>query len=265
MKLRDLQTGVQDYVLTLNEGITGQIRQQGALNSAARLEIYAEAYRLRLVEVLSVQYPVLRACMGADDFDNMAVTYIDSHPSRHFSVRWFGAGLGDFIRASGHYRKRPLLEEMARFEWALANAFDAEDIAALGHEALSAIPPPHWPSLVFTFVPGLGRIDCRWNTIAVWQALTGGADAPAAEQSAETRSWLVWRPGLASRFRELSTLEARVLDHARAGAAFADQCALLARDMADTEAAAALAAMVRNWVGDGIIAGVHPATPSATI
>lgn len=257
MKLRALQSGVQEFVLKLDEGIAPQIKGSGTLSANARLEIYAEAYRLRLVEVLSMQYPVLYAWMGSADFERMAIAYLDAQPSRHYSVRWFGDGLGEFIRHTAPYNERLILEEMARFEWALARAFDGADANPLRREELTAIPAPQWPSMVLSFHPGLGRVDCRCNTTAIWQALSGGGEAPALEQSREPQPWLVWRAGLITRFRKLSMEEARVLDYARDGASFADQCALLARDMADTQAASELAAMLGAWVSEGIIVGMN--------
>lgn len=262
MKLRALQSAVQNFVLRLDEGVAPQIQDGGALTVNGRLEIYAEAYRLRLVEVLGHQYPALNAWMGGEAFDRMAIAYIDAKRSRNFSVRWFGDGLCDFIHHCDAYKEHPVLEEMARFEWALACAFDAADLTPVSYEELTEVPAPQWPSLVFSFHPGLGRVDCRWNTVDVWQALTGGRKPPAAEQSAVPQSWLVWRSGLATRFRALSVVEARVLEYARGGASFADQCALLARDMADARAAAELAALLGVWVRDGIITGMSntPAT-----
>lgn len=257
MKLREIQTGVQDYVLKLDAAIAPSIANSGELSVMKRLDIYAQAYRLRLVEVLTVQYPVLSAWMGSDDFERLAVAYIDAQPSRHFSVRWFGDGLGDFLRNTPPYSERPALEEMARFEWALACAFDAADMPPVLHADLAAISAPQWPYLVFSFQPGIRRVDCRWNTVPIWQALSGGREPPDALPTDEAQAWLVWRTDLATRFRALSRLEARVLDCACGGGSFADQCALMARDMAAEQVASELAAMLGVWVRDGIVTGIR--------
>jgi len=256
MKLREIQSGVQDYVLKLDAAVAPGIADSGELSAMMRLDIYAEAYRLRLVEVLTVQYPVLNGWMGSDDFERLAVAYIDAQPSRHFSVRWFGDGLGDFLKNTPPFSERPALEEMARFEWAQACAFDAADTPPLQHTDLTAIPAPQWPYLVFFFHPGIRRMDCRWNTVPIWQAVSGGREAPDAVQTDELQAWLIWRTGLATRFRSLSTLEAGVLDCARGGGAFADQCALMARDIAAEQVASELAAMLGVWVRDGFVTGI---------
>jgi hypothetical protein len=259
VKLLELQAGIQDYVLKLDEGITPQIQDSGELSAMARMEIYAEAYRLRLVEALTVQYPGLSAWMGSDDFERLAIAYIDAHPSRHFSVRWFGGNLDSFLSNTPSYSESPILAEMARFEWLLAYAFDAADVPPVRHEDLTAIPAMQWPNLLFSFHPSLGRMDCRWNTVPIWQALINGREPPGAEQAGVAQVWLVWRTELATRFRAASSLEAEVLDCARSGATFTEQCTIMAQDMDAEQAAAELAAMLGSWVRDGIITGMKTA------
>ena len=158
MKLDQLQNGFQKYVLHLDGGIEPFIRDGATETAAVRLEIYAEAYRLRLVEVLTDQYPALSGWLGPEDFDRLAIGYIDACPSRNFSVREFGAVLGDFLSHMSPYQERPALAEMARFEWALAGAFDAADIPSLQHEDLASIPAPEWPFLELLFHPGVRRL-----------------------------------------------------------------------------------------------------------
>ena len=42
---------------------------------------------------------------------------------------------------------------MARFEWALGEAFDSPDVAPVKAEALMALPPEAWETLSFTPCP----------------------------------------------------------------------------------------------------------------
>ena len=59
-----------------------------------RLRIHADAYRLRLIEVLANDYPVTATLLGEDRLDAFAIAFIQSHPSTHPSVRHFGRGFG---------------------------------------------------------------------------------------------------------------------------------------------------------------------------
>lgn len=260
MKLRELQHGFQDFVLKLDNGIVPHVQDHGRLSAAARLELYAEAYRLRLVEVLSVHYPVLHAWMGSDEFERLAVAYIDVHPSRRFSVRWFGDRLGEFLHNTALYNERPALAEMARFEWALAEVFDAADIPPVQHTELSAIPAQQWPYLAFSLHPGVTCVQCRWNTVDIWQAVADGREPPDTQQTDVVQVWLVWRAGLATSFRPLQPMEANILDCALSGNSFGEMCALMARDMAGEQVAGELAGLLGVWVRDGIITGINMKT-----
>src|SRR5690606_40146004 len=66
--------------------------------------VYADAYRLRLIEALAHNYPRLQQLLGEEEFSTVARSYLDEHPSRSVSVRWFGnrlaVHLGDRDRKS---------------------------------------------------------------------------------------------------------------------------------------------------------------------
>ena len=257
MKLIQLQNEFQNYVLRLDDGIEPYICDTGEASAAMRLEVYAEAYRLRLAEVLPVHYPVLSAWVGEQEFDRLAISYIDSHPSRNYSVREFGDRLGEFLAETQPWCDRPVLAEMARFEWALAEVFDGADVEPLQHKDLAEIPAPEWPSLHFSLHPCIRRLDCYWNTVSIWKAVQAGDKPPTEELPGEKHGWLVWRSGLEPRFRFLSYEEAKVLDGALAGKSFSELCEILSREMEADRAAGEIAAMLGLWVRDGLVTGLR--------
>jgi len=59
----------------------------------ALVGIYRHAYRARLVAALRDNHEVLALALGDEAFDAIAQAYIDAHPSRFASIRWFGDGL----------------------------------------------------------------------------------------------------------------------------------------------------------------------------
>lgn len=252
MNLRLLQNAFQDYVLALKPAIEDEIVDRPGAPAEQRLEIYAQAYRLRLVEVLQDNFPGISRWLDEEEFDRLAITYIDGNPSRRFSVRWFGDGLAAFLRTAAPWRTRPALSEMAEFEWALADAFDAPDEAPLTRERFTSLPATEWPGLRFNFQVGLRRLDFHWNVVEVWEALQAKREAPEP-RAVEVQPWLIWRADLKSRFRRLSGPEARALDAARRGACFAELCELLGREEGDYDVAAEAAGMLQRWVGDGLL------------
>lgn len=265
MKLDQLQSRFQNYILRLDDGIEPYICTSGETSAAMRLEIYAEAYRLRLAEVLNVHYPILSAWIGEDEFDRLAIGYIDTHPSRNYSVREFGEHLSDFLSKTLPWGERPVLAEMARFEWALTEVFDVADVRSLQHEDLASIPAPEWQSLRFSLHPGIRRQDCHWNTVAIWQAVHSGKAPPVEEKLGDMQGWLVWRSGQEPRFRPLIREEANIIDGALGGNTFSDLCGILSRGMEADRAAGEIAAMLGVWVRDGLITAVHTTNRSRRV
>lgn len=140
------------------------------VSSAERFNVYTEAYRLRLIEALVADYSALKDYLGDDDFDTMGNAYIDASPSDQFSIRWFGRHLPRFLAETPPYDEKPVLKELASFEWALSEAFDAPENKPIDYERFAAIEPTHWPSLRLQFHPSLRRVDLKYNVPQIWQA-----------------------------------------------------------------------------------------------
>lgn len=216
----------------------------------SRFRIYWEAYRLRLAEALAVDYPALQALLGAEEFAALVSAYAEFRPPSHYSIRWAGAGLAEFLR------DRPDLADLARFEWALGEAFDAADATPLTAEALANLPAERWPALRLSFHASLRMLVLNHNAPELWLAATEGRPLPRLAAEREARDWLVWRRGLAVYYRPLASMEAWALDAARQGAIFADWCEGLSRLPQGTpDAAGASAGYLRRWLDDGLIVG----------
>ena len=167
--LADLQRAFQDYVLASSEAFAASVRDTRKADRATLLDVYRDGYALRLIEVLTNDYPGLMAMAGPADFDNLARAYIAAHPSRYASVRWFGQHLADFIAATPPYSRSPAAAEMARFEWLLGEAFDAPDLVPVTAAALMALPPEAWETLCFTPLPSLRRSVFAFEVAQAWQ------------------------------------------------------------------------------------------------
>ena len=221
------------------------------------LAVYRDAYSLRLIEALTTDFPGLLAMAGPADFDLMARAYIAAHPSTHPSVRWFGRNLADFLARTPPFSATPAAADMARFEWALGEAFDAADAEPLGFEQLAAAPPEAWESLRLSFMPSLRRVSLQHQAPQAFQrrdAVAPGELGVPAE--AGTVEWLIWRPAADAdaQFRSMSPDEAAALDAMRAGAHFPMMCAVLAEHAGDPETAAGRAAgLLRAWLDAGLI------------
>ena len=262
MKLFNLQTEFQDHLIhPARTAILKHIAGTAQADAETRLGIYAEAYRLRLIEALDTDFPVLHALLGDDEFERMAHAYIDAHPSRHFSIRWFGQHVSDFLRATPPYRDHPAVSEMAAFEWAMTLAFDAADDPLLAMDAMAAVPPASWPGMHFMPHASLHRFDLGWNVPAVWKAHAAGEDVQAPEQNPQPIAWMIWRQNLTTYFRSLEVDEAWALDALIGGQPFADLCQGLCEWIDAQHVAAHAAGFLKSWISDGMIATVVTNSP----
>lgn len=288
------QAPVAPYGLRLRDNAPDAVVAPDALrtrvldtNKATRdvlLGVYRDAYTLRLIEALQTDYPGLHAMAGPADFDAMARAYIEAHPSRHPSVRWFGRDLAAFLAVTPPFSAAPAASEMARFEWALGEAFDAPDASSLTFDDLVALPSDAWNSLRLVFLPSLHRLVLRHQVPQAWlkrdSVAAGNLDVPpaAAPDALDIKAWLgvdwlIWRttPDSETQFRSMEPDEASMLDRASAGASFPELCEGLAAfapigdtgSADDTDDAAAAwsaqraAGLLRAWVDAGCVTRVE--------
>ncbi len=255
--LPTLQSAFQNYILASDPNIQSDITGTPKVDVATRLAIYADAYRLRLIEALDTDYPGLHAMVGDEEFDRLTRAYIDAQPSTFRSLRWFGHRLSDFLRTTKPYSDYPVFAEMAAFEWAKSDAFDAADTTLCDVANMAAIPPEAWPELTFVAQPSVIRLDLRWNVPMVWKAIDAGEEPPALLENDIPIAWLVWRQDLLTYFRSLNVDEAWALDAVQRGENFAAICEGLCEWVAAQHVAPHAAGLLKQWLTDGLICEIR--------
>ena len=251
MSLASLQSDISAFLLRGEPAADAHVLGDRKAGPRGRLRIYATAYRLRLLEALETDYPGLRAWLGADAFRDMGLAYLDRHPSRHPSIRWFGAHLPRFLSETAPYTNKPLLADLARFEWSQSEVFDDRDSPVTDGAELATLPPEQWPGLTFHLIPARRRLRLRADIPALWQALTGEAEAPPATPAAT--GWLLWRANLQIRWRSLGDDEAWALEAAAHRSPFSELCEGLCRWHPPEQAPAAAVGFLKRWLEDGLV------------
>jgi hypothetical protein len=254
--LADLQRAFQDYVLASSESFQAAVHDTRKADRTTLLHVYREGYALRLIEVLANDYPGLAAMAGPAEFDRMARAYIAAHPSHHPSVRHFGKSLAAFLAATPTCSSSsPGAIEMARFEWAMGEAFDARDAEPLSADAVMALPPEAWETLRFSPVPSLRRLTLAYEVPHAWQQRTTvDAGHLVVERGREDVDWVIWRPEFDTNYRSLEPDEAALLDALIEGRPFPEMCGAVASSLGDEQAAARAAGLLRAWVEARMIA-----------
>ncbi len=231
-------------------------------SAARRLAVYADGYRLRLVEALGNDFPALQALLGQPGFGRMAREFIAAHPSRHPNLRWYGGKLPDFLARAPGWRRRRLLTELARFEWALGLAFDAADASPAKPQELAGMPAADWPGMRLRLDPSVRLLGLRSNAPDLWRASAAKRKPPAARLRTRPSIWLIWRKGHEPFYRALPPAEAWALGAVARGRDFAFLSSGLRRFAGAGGAAQAGAQLLRNWLAEGLIRSVNPARRS---
>jgi len=229
-----------------------------ALGAVRRLDVYANAYFLRIHDCLKQDYGALSAALGAEAFHDLATAYLLAHPPRHPSLRFAGVALANFLAAdpaAAPFRRRwPWAADLARLEWALVDAFDAADEPSLQREDLARLPVDRWPALRLRFHPSLRLLRLSWPVQVLRGAWERGEPLPPVEAAAATVG--VWRCGERVVFRTVPPLEATLLASACAGVGFGALCERAAEDLGEDAAPGYAAERVAQWVADELL--VHP-------
>jgi hypothetical protein len=249
--LADLQRDLQRHVLTGDAAIAAAVNSTTAVPAATRLSVYSNAYRIRLADALGDNMPNLRMFLGEEAFQAVASRYIDEHPSQFASIRWFGDRLAHELERS--HPDQPWIAELARWEWALAASFDAQDAATVGIESLAAVAPGDWGDLRLEFHPSVQLLELSSNAQALFKAFADEQSPPEPALLDSPQPWLLWRQDLKTQYRSLEPDEAAAFAVVRSGGTFADMCeALCEWHEVDTVPLIA-AGMLKRWIVEELV------------
>jgi hypothetical protein len=252
MTLAELQARFQAGIVKGDPIILNSIRDSKRTDGAALFAVYYNAYRLRLAEFLSNDFPILRIHLGEEAFGRLAEDYIESAPSWQPNARWYGTRLPNFMRKTPSWRTNKNAIDLAEFERALANAFDAADSSQAGIDSIRDTRQNGWPQLTFDFHPSVTLLDLGGGTAQLYEALTEGKQLPVLLEGTETI--LFWRNDGQAFYRVVAEDEHLALIEAMQGKTFGEICALLAFQRNGEDVTQRVAGFLSQWFADGLIA-----------
>lgn len=221
-----------------------------------RIDVYRNAYRLRLTEFLAHDYEKLRTYLGGVRFSEMAQRYIAEHPSDQPNARWFSRHLPDFLGTSPHYRRNPEISELARLERALSDAFDGPDEHIITMADLAAVDPAQFGNVCFGIAATVRRFSVTTNVSSLWSCLKCDEIPPRPEGISKPLEIMVWRQGSGARFRILGDEEAMAIDSACEGVSFGVICEMMAAYEDPENAAVRAAGYLRGWIEAEIVSSI---------
>ena len=261
MNLKNTQAAFMDYILAAEghqntNDFRSLIADQVGIGVDKRMQIYANAYSIRLKETIETDHEMLGLYLGDELFDKMAIEYVASHPSSFHSLRQFCEALPKFLRDDDFFSQHTILSDLAGFERALLHAFDAQECPRARFSDLQAIDGQLWPGIRFRFHASVQIFRCESNAVESWQALKEGQTPPPADYSSK-RAWLLWRGNSRiSEFISLAPYQLALLEGFLEGHDFAHQCERMLYWFDQNTAPTEVLSAVQAWFELGIIRSI---------
>lgn len=153
-------------LIRLNRGeLEAVVCRSRNLTAAERLSIYANAYYSRLLECLGEAFPILKKALGEEVFTDFAFEYLQSYPSRSYTLDHLGESFPRFLAETrpedepGAVSWPDFLIDLATLEWTIAKVFDGP-----GVEGRTVLKPGDLRP--FPRIASPGRSSNRWSVSA---------------------------------------------------------------------------------------------------
>ena len=254
--LRRLQQDFADYLTTGSTAVIDKVVAQGNVDRSIRLQIYQNAYNVRLRNCIETDHPMLGLYLGDDLFELMVTGYIRQYPSHYPSLRHFANRLPEYLQVNEPFRSHPVIAEIASFERRLMDAFDAPDAATATTVELQQLPAQQWPRMRLGFHPSLQLFTTDWNSVECWQALKNESTPPGPHQ--QQACWFIWRDReRLTQYRNLSTDALVLYNCFKDDYTLADACELLKEHLPQEHIGPATVDHLLSWFELGIIGSIN--------
>jgi len=182
-----------------------------------RWRVYREAYRLRLIEANGNDHPATARIVGPAAFDRLIRRYLAVHPPASHDINRAGARLAKYLPGDPLTEKLPFLPDLAGFEQALADAVVAADPRPQTREEVAAIDPDVLFEGPLALASGAAFCASEWPLGALWELRDQPDEEVALAVEGRPAQVVVFRDGLAVRWRDADTDEATLLAAAGRG------------------------------------------------
>ncbi len=147
-----------------------------APGATARLAIYANHFRITLIEALASTFPVVRRLVGSDFFAAAARAFIRERPPAGPCLFEYGGAFPAFLDRLPAASSLPWLGDVASLEWAISEAWHEEDADPLPSEALLRFTAGDATAAVGLH-PSCRLVQSPFPVDRIWQAHERSDDA----------------------------------------------------------------------------------------
>lgn len=224
--LRDVQTAFAAAILNGAIGRLPLSVAPMALGAERRVQVYRNHFTISLTECLAATFPVLKALVGENYFNQSARRFAAEFPPVSPVLFEYGEAFPGYLAQAAGSNDFAYLADVGAFEWAINCAYHADDAAPIQPHDLLSVAEERWDDVVLRLHPSARLVASEYPVLAIWRAhQPDGTDNEAIDLGRGGVHLLVWRRNLDVGWRVLSAAEAAFVSRLLARSSLGDACA----------------------------------------
>jgi hypothetical protein len=237
------------------EDLSSIVRPSHSMTSAERVGVYHGMYLMRMEEALEADYPVIRYHLGDHQFSHLVREYVQSYPSRSYTLNRLGDHLPQFFLDRPEWAQAAFLHDLARLELGLTEVFDECETPVLGAEDLESVAPESWEQVRLQPIAALRVLAFRYSVIPPLSAFHDDRPTPTPRRRA---TWVaVYRRDYSVLRLELSRAEHDLLRDLVDGAPLGDALATAAAAQKSARQQQKIFRWFRTWISEGLFSAIR--------
>lgn len=191
LKLHELQDRFAAAVIDSDCSRVAESIIDDAPGAAARVGIYANHFRVTLIDALAATFPVIRQLVGEAFFQAVARRYVREEPPAQPCLFAYGGGFPAFLARLPEARPLPYLADVACLEWAINEAWHAPDAPAVDAEVAAGLIAVRFSDLCLRLHPSCRLVASPFPIDRIWQVRFAGRVSPLTWAPAVSGSWCI--------------------------------------------------------------------------
>ncbi len=153
-----------------NEKASRHVISNDRLTAEQRFGIYRGSVHGILTQAMGVNFPVCKALVGEQFFDQMCKHFIDEYPPNTAFFAEYGDRFSDFTRTFEHTQNIPYFHDISRLEWARHHVWHQQDDAPIDFSSLANLSEEEQTKVVFNLQNTLRLIESKFRIDDLWFA-----------------------------------------------------------------------------------------------
>jgi hypothetical protein len=173
------------------------IQEDPSFSKNSRINIYKNAWKIRLWGSLEEDYEALARSLGSVVFDQILKEYLRKYPSSSYTLANVGDHLPEFLVEWDYPQKKLWHIDLALLERAYYQAYSAADPEVWDLNAMAQAAPEEMEKLQLKTEASVYLIQSGWKIDSVWR---GKVSEPLPVKS----YYMVYRQGFTIKLKQLS-------------------------------------------------------------